>query len=400
MFKSTIKTICIALLLVTIMGKAYAQVNVDSLGGGLNALKVAVTFLTIAPDSRASAMGDVGVATSPDANSQYWNPAKYPFTNKQWGVSFSYTPWLRNLVDDINLSYLSGYYKLDNLQTISGSLKYFAMGEVYFTNNVGQSMKTSNPNEFSVDFGYSRKFSDHISGALTFRYIRSDLTGGYSQQGSSSAKAGSSFAADIAMYYQQPVRIDAKSGEMAFGFNVSNIGSKLSYNDDAIKDFIPINLRLGGRISLDLDQYNSVSFALDANKLLVPTPPIYATVENETVIVKGKDPNVPVVQGMLQSFYDAPGGMKEELKEIYYSTGLEYWYAKQFAIRAGYFYEHKDKGNRKYITLGAGLRYNIFNIDFSYLIPTGGFNSPMANTLRFSLSFDFEPTRGNGKKKK
>ena len=368
-----------------------------SLTGSLNALKVAVPFLTIAPDSRSSAMGDVGAATSPDVNSQHWNSAKFPFIEKKWGAAYSYTPWLRNLVKDINLSYLTGYYKIDDMQAISGSLLYFSMGDITFTSATSAEPVTIfSPNELSVDFGYSRKFSSSISGGLAFRYIRSDLTGGFTQQGSSTSKAGTSFAADVAMYYQHPVRIDGKNGEMAFGLNISNIGSKLSYNDDAIKDFIPINLRLGGRVSMDIDQYNSFSFALDGNKLLVPTPPIY---DDNGNIIAGEDPNVPIVQGMLQSFYDAPGGMDEEIKEISIATGVEYWYAKQFAIRAGYFYENKYKGNRKYFTVGAGLKYNILNIDFSYLIPTGGFNSPMANTLRFSLSLDFDPVRGKSKKK-
>lgn len=369
-----------------------------SLTGGLNALRVAVPFLTIAPDSRAGAMGDVGAATQPDGSSQHWNPAKYPFIDKKWGLAFSYTPWLRNLVNDINLTYLSGYYKIDDLQTISGSLLYFAMGEITFTSNTSEVVKYFNPNEFAFDFAYSRLFSEYISGALAFRYIRSDLTGGYAQQGQSSSKAGTSFAADIAMYFQHPVKLNGQTGEMAFGLNISNIGSKVSYNDDPNKDFIPTNMRLGGRFTTDIDQYNSVSFSLDANKLLVPTPPVYATVNGETVIVDGKDPNVSVVKGMFQSFYDAPDGLSEEFDEVSLSTGVEYWYAKQFALRGGYFYEAKNKGNRKYFTLGAGLKYNIFNIDFAYLIPTGGFNSPMANTVRFSLSFDFDATKTKKKK--
>ncbi|HOZ15939.1 MAG TPA: type IX secretion system outer membrane channel protein PorV [Tenuifilaceae bacterium] len=387
--------------LVLLSNVSKGQFDEDmSLTGGLNALKVAVPFLTIAPDSRAGAMGDVGVATQPDGYSQHWNPAKYPFMDKKWGVAFSYTPWLRKLIPDINLSYLSGYYKIDENQTISGSLLYFSMGEISFTNTESsETVMFFNPNEFSLDFGYSRKFSDYISGALAFRYIRSDLTGGYSQQGQSASKAGTAFAADIAMYYQRPVRLSDKNGEMAFGLNISNIGSKLSYtDDDENKNFIPINMRLGGRLTIDIDQYNSFSVTLDANKLLVPTPPVYGTVGGQNVIIAGKDPNVPIVQGMLQSFNDAPNGMKEEFQEISYSGGIEYWYAKQFAIRGGYFYEHENKGNRKYFTLGAGLKYNIFNFDFAYLIPTGGFNSPMANTVRFSLSFDFTPTRGRGKK--
>ncbi|HPD95213.1 MAG: type IX secretion system outer membrane channel protein PorV [Bacteroidales bacterium] len=385
--------ILLGLLIIPFISRAQFDSTV-SITGGLNALRVAVPFLTISPDSRAGAMGDVGAASSPDVNSQHWNPAKFPFIEgKEWGVSLSYTPWLRNLVNDINLTNLTGYYKLDNMQVISGSLLYFSMGEVTFTNSIGEQVKMFNPNEFALDFGYSRKFSDHIGGAMVFRYIRSDLTGGYSTEGT--AKAGTSFAADVAMYYQSPIQLNGKNGEMAFGLNISNIGAKLSYNDDPNKDFIPINMRLGGRISMDIDNYNNVSFMLDANKLLVPTPPIY---DQNNEIVKGMDPNVAVVQGMVQSFYDAPGGLKEELQEIYYSTGVEYWYAKQFALRAGYFYENKNKGNRKYLTLGAGLRYNVFNIDFAYLIPAAGFNSPMANTVRFSLSFDFDSATTKRKK--
>jgi len=358
-----------------------------SITGGLNALHIAVPFLTIAPDSRSAGMGDAGAATTPDANSQHWNPSKLAFIDKEYGVSFSYTPWLRNLVPDINLTYLSGFYKFDKNQTISGSLLYFSMGEITFTNNSGDEITKHNPNEFAFDFAYSRKFADVISGGIAFRYIRSDLTGGYSQSGSSSSKAGSTFAGDISMYYQQPLIIENKKAEAALGLNISNIGAKLSYNDNATKNFIPINMRLGGRFSMDLDQYNSISFVLDANKLLVPTPPIYYS---DGTIAKGKDPDVSVAQGMIQSFYDAPGGMKEELKEISYALGFEYWYAKQFALRGGYFYEDKTKGNRKYFTLGAGLRYNIFMLDFAYLIPQAGQNNPMANTVRFTLSFDFD----------
>jgi hypothetical protein len=365
--------------------KAQSDTTI-SFNGGLNALRVAVPFLTIAPDSRSAGMGDAGVATTPDANSNHWNPAKLAFAEKEWGVSFSYTPWLRNLVNDINLTYLTGYMKIDKQQAISGSLLYFSMGSITFTDMTGLATKNHTPNEFAIDFAYSRKFAELVSGGLAFRYIRSDLTGGYAQQGSSS-KAGSTFAADISMYYQQPLFIDNKNAEAAFGMNISNIGAKISYNDNATKIFIPINLRLGGRLSVDYDQYNRVSFVLDANKLLVPTPPLY-NLNNQ--IVKGMDPDVSVAQGMLQSFYDAPGGMKEEFKEISYAVGFEYWYAKQFALRAGYFYEDKTKGNRKYFTLGAGLKYNIFNLDFAYLIPQSGQNNPMANTVRFTLSFDFE----------
>jgi len=385
MFKKYFFTIIFLILSKSIF--AQFTDSTYSLNGGLNALRVAVPFLTIAPDSRSASMGDVGAATTPDANAQHWNPSKLAFIDKEWGVSFSYTPWLRKLVNDINLTYLAGFFKLDKEQTISGSLLYFSMGEITFTDIQGTQTKKHNPNEFAFDFAYSRKFADLVSGGIAFRYIRSDLTGGYSQLGSSTSKAGSTFAGDISMYYQQPLTIDNKKAEAALGLNISNIGAKISYNDNATKDFIPINMRLGGRFSMDLDLYNSMSFVLDANKLLVPTPPIYNT---NSEIVKGMDPNVSVTQGMIQSFYDAPGGWKEEMNEISYALGFEYWYAKQFAVRAGYFYEDKTKGNRKYYTLGAGLKYNIFNLDFAYLIPQSGQNNPMANTVRFTLSFDFD----------
>jgi len=384
------------LLVISFTSKAQFDSTI-SLTGGLNALRIAVPFLTIAPDSRSAAFGDAGAATTPDANAQHWNPAKLAFIDKEWGVSFSYTPWLRNLVNDINLTYLAGYYRLDKEQVISGSLLYFSMGEITFTGtSSAEPIKLFNPNEFAIDFAYSRKFADLISGGIAFRYIRSDLTGGYSQQGQSSSKAGSTFAGDISIYYQQPLTIDGKKSQAAFGLNISNIGAKISYNDEATKDFIPINMRLGGRLTIDIDQYNSMSMIADANKLLVPTPPIYNT---EGIIIDGKDPNVAVTEGMLQSFYDAPGGMKEELHEISYALGVEYWYAKQFALRGGYFGEDKTKGNRKYFTIGAGLRYNIFNLDFAYLIPQAGQNNPMANTVRFTLSFDFEKANTRKTKK-
>lgn len=374
-----------------------AQVNDTILSGGLNALRVAVPFLTIAPDSRSASMGDAGAATTPDGNSQHWNLAKYPFIKKEWGLSYSYTPWLRELVKDINLHYLSAFLKLDNNQVISGSMLFFSMGEIIFTNLTGDPTSKHNPNELAFDVGYSRKFADLISGGIAFRYIRSDLTGGYSNQGQSASSSGNAFSADISVYYEQPLNIDNKKAQAAFGLVISNIGSKISYNADAIKDFIPINLRLGGRFSLDYDQYNTFSIVLDANKLLVPTPPIYNRKTGEIIV--GKDPNVSIGQGMLQSFNDAPGGAKEELREISYAVGFEYLYSKQFALRGGYYTEDETKGNRKYFTLGAGLKYNVFTLDFAYLIPQAGGNNPMANTVRFTLSFDFDPEVKNKKSK-
>jgi hypothetical protein len=379
-----IKTpIAILALLFLSTGLNAQTISKGELGGGLNSIQTAVPFLTIAPDSRGGSMGDVGAATTPDVNSQYWNPAKYAFMDNEIGVSLTYTPWLRNLIDDINLTYVAGYYRFSPEQTVSASIRYFSFGDITFTNDAGGVVKKFNPNEFSLDVGYSRLFGKYISGAIAFRYIRSDLTGGYSNSGESSA--GQAYAADIAAYYQQPVMIGDKKGEMAFGANISNIGTKLSYNQDQKKDFIPMNLKLGGRATTFIDQYNKVSLAIDFNKLLVPTPPLYDVDGN---IVKGKDNDISVTKAIFQSFYDAPDGMSEEAKEIAYSIGAEYVYANQFAVRTGYFHESEMKGNRKYYTFGAGLKYNYFNLDFAYLIPSSGRNNPMANTVRFSLIFE------------
>ncbi|HRX67639.1 MAG TPA: type IX secretion system outer membrane channel protein PorV [Tenuifilaceae bacterium] len=395
MQKSIKISVLVFMLLLALKPVSSQTIDIGELTGGLNALRVGVPFLIIAPDSRAGAMGDAGVASTPDIHSQHWNPAKYAFIDKQFGLSLSYTPWLRNLIDDINLSYLAGYYRLDDQQVISGSLLYFSMGDIIFTNDQGQTMTTHNPNEFALDAAYSRKFADKIGGAIAFRYIRSDLTGGYSQLGQSSAKAGSSAAADVSMYYETPISLDNKDHEFALGLNISNIGNKVSYNDDITKDFIPINMRLGGRFTYNMDIYNAIGIMVDANKLLVPTPPLYDT-ENEDIIIAGMDPDVSVPAGMMQSFYDAPGGFKEEIHEFSFSVGLEYWYAGQFAIRAGYFDEHQTKGNRKYFTIGAGLKYNVFNLDFAYLVPRAGQANPLANTVRFTLGFEFEPSRRGG----
>lgn len=398
-FKTMIKKY-FALLLLPILfffNSAQAQTEEDlSFLEGLNALSVAVPFLLIAPDSRAAAMGDVGAASTPDANSQHWNPAKYAFISKDKGISYSYTPWLNNLIKDMNLNYLVGYYRFDDKQVISASMLYFSMGTIIFTDDQGTKLLDHNANEFSLDMAYSRKFSEKIAGSIGFRYIRSDLTGGFAQQGQPVAKAGNSVAADISMYYETPLNISDKASQLAFGFNISNIGSKISYNEEPIKQFIPTNLRVGGRFSVDMDMYNKLSFIVDANKLLVPTPPIYDIITNE--IQYGYDSDVPLITGMFQSFYDAPGGFREEIREISLAGGLEYVYAGQFALRAGYFGEHSTKGNRKYFTIGAGVKYNVFNLDFAYLIPTAGQSNPLANTFRFTLGFDFEPAR-KGKKK-
>lgn len=352
-----------------------------------NLIHVAVPLLTIAPDSRAAGMGDLGVATQPDVNSQHWNLAKYALLPTRWGVSLSYVPWLAHLKANINLMYLAGYYRIDDWQAVSASIRYFALGTMQFTDYEGRIMQTHNPNEFAIDLGYSRRFIDDFTGGVAFRFIRSDLTGGYAQNNSiGSAKAGMSYAADVALYYQRPFEIRKIPMEMAFGLAFTNMGSKISYND-VYKSFIPITLRVGGRCSMMLDQYNLLSLNLEASKLMVPTPP-QRNIQGD--IIRGKDPDVGVVTGMFQSFYDAPGGFSEEWHEVYWGLGLEYSYARQFALRGGYFFEHQSKGGRQYVTLGLGVSYNVFTLDASYLIPTAGFNSPLAHTVRFSLMVNFK----------
>ena len=382
------------------------QIDQGIILGQINTITTAVPFLLIAPDARAGAMGDVGVASTPDANSMHWNPAKYAFVEKEMGFSLSYSPWLRALVNDINLAYLTGYTKLNDQQAIAASLLYFSLGDITFTDNVGNTLGNYRPNEFAVDATYSRKLSETFSGAVALRYIYSNLTQGQFV-GGSATHAGQSIATDVAMYYQSKFRLQyGQNAQLGIGLNISNIGAKISYTETTERDFIPTNMRLGSSFTIDLDQYNRFSILADVNKLLVPTPPIYAldsagnnvdiNQDGKPDILKGKDPNVSVVSGMFQSFSDAPGGFREELREFTYGIGVEYWYDKQFAIRGGYFHEHPTKGNRQFFTLGAGLKYNVFGLDFAYLIPVEQRN-PLENTLRFTLLFDFEALKGNSR---
>jgi hypothetical protein len=358
-----------------------------------NAVYSTIPYLEITPDSRGGAMGDLGVATSPDLNSQNWNAAKYVQMKEKAGVTTSFTPWLRSLVNDINLAYLAGYYKFDKKQAISASLKYFSMGEIVFRGeDPNENWGTGNPNEFSIDVGYSRLFSDYFSGALVMKFIRSDINGGNvpGQQ----YNPGYSYAADLGFYYQHPLSLKKLDGEIAWGFCFSNLGSKISYTEGSDKQFIPANLRLGVRYTLEVDEYNSISASVELSKLMVPTPPTYkdSSVNGVIVpvIVAGRPTPSSLPQSWIQSFYDAPGGFKEEMKEIIYSVGLEYWYRQQFAIRGGYFHESAMKGNRKYFAAGIGLKLNVFSIDYSYLISTSGRSNPLANTMRFTLGFTFK----------
>lgn len=370
----------------------------------LNTITTAVPFLMIAPDARAGGLGDAGVASSPDANSLHWNPAKYAFMKKDMGFSVSYSPWLRALVNDINLAYLSGYKKFGNDQAIAASLLFFSLGDITFTDQVGNTIGQFRPSEYAVDVCYSRKLSENFSGGISLRYIHSNLTGGYFVGGAES-HPGNSVASDVSVYYQKEIDLGQTPATFALGANISNIGAKISYTETTERDFIPINLRFGPTLTMDIDDYNQIAIMLDISKLLVPSPPVYETDSNglpvvdpngDYVILAGKDPNVGVVSGMFQSFGDAPGGFKEEMREFTVSTGVEYWYDKQFAIRAGFFYEDKTKGNRKFFTLGAGLKYNVFGLDFAYLIPVEQRN-PLENTLRFTLLFDFDAFKDQNK---
>ena len=364
---------------------SFAQIEYSELS--LNTITTAVPFLLIAPDSRSGAMGDVGVATSPDANSMHWNPAKLAFTSEDIGASISYVPWLRALVPDINLSYITGYKKLDDNQAVGLEMRYFSLGDITFTDIVGTTIGQYKPHEFALGGSYARKLSDQFSLAISARYIYSNLTGGQSAGGIETV-AGQSIASDLAGFYTKPVRMGGQDMDLAVGLNISNIGSKVSYTETSIRDFIPINMRLGTALGADIDDYNKISLAIDMNKLLVPTPPITDNGE----IVSGKDSDVGVVSGIFQSFGDAPGGYKEEFREINYSVGSEYWYNDQFAIRAGYFFEHDTKGGRKFFTFGSGVKYSAFILDFSYLVNAStdaGATNPLANTMRFSMTWNF-----------
>ncbi len=384
--------LAVLVLLTFSQRQVSAQTTTDksNLLGQINTITTAVPFLMISPDARAGGMGDQGVSTAPDANSIHWNPAKFAFIEKKSGFSVSYTPWLKALVNDMFIGYVSGYTKLKKDQAVAGALRYFSLGNITFTDKDGNTIRDFKPSEFSLDVAYSRKLSENLSGGMALRFVHSNLTGGTSLQGGEDTKAGNTVAADVSVFYQREIEIGSKDALLTAGANISNIGAKISYTETGTKNFIPTNLRLGPGLKLKLNEFNELGFHLDINKLLVPTPPIFSdTGGTEEIIVYGKDPDVGVAAGIFQSFNDAPNGFKEELQEINIGFGMEYWYDKQFAFRGGYFYEDKNKGNRKYFTLGAGLRYNVFGLDLAYLIPTDQRN-PLENTLHFTLTFDFD----------
>lgn len=355
----------------------YAQTDTN------NPVITAVPSLTIAPDARAGGMGDVGAATAPDVNSQYWNPAKYSFMESEVGVSLSYTPWLSKLVSDINLVYAAGYWKFDELQSVSASLRYFSLGDISLMDEMGYPQGSAHPNEYAFDIAYSRLLSTKFSASVALRYIRSDLNNGVNLSGGTEMYPGNAFAADVAGYYRTPITMATGDANLALGFNISNIGSKISYDENETSNFIPTNLRIGGSFDYPMDAYNRFSFSADVNKLLVPT-------QNDMTIEEYSD--ISSISGIFKSFNDAPGGFSEELKEVMWSVGAEYAYNNQFFVRAGYFNESQEKGNRKYFTAGAGFKLNVFELDAGYVIATSQSN-PLDQTLRFSLSFDLNGLR-------
>ena len=350
-----------------------------------NPVDHAVVSQTIAPDARAAGMGDVGCATDPDVNSQYWNLAKYPFCISRAGVALNYTPWLRQLVSDIDLAYMAGYYRIGDYGALSGSLRYFSLGEVYTSD---ESDMTVNPYEMSVDVAYSRMLSETFSMGVGLRWIYSDLRYDYSED----SKPASAFAADIALYYNNYVMMGNRECQLGLGLTATNIGSKISFYGDEESQFIPANLRLGASLMIPVDEYNRFTLAADANKLMVPTVPRQGVEESNSDYqdrVRREYSDISSIKGMFDSFSDAPGGFKEEMEEIQWSVGAEYVYNDKFSLRAGYHHESQSKGNRKYFTVGGGFRMSVFSLDVGYVISTAQSN-PLDQTLRFTLAFDMD----------
>jgi hypothetical protein len=354
-----------------------------------NPVTTGVTSQSIAPDARGGGMGDIGAATEADVNSQFWNPAKYPYNIARAGVALNYTPWLRQLVNDINLAYMSGFYRIGDYQALSASLRYFSLGEVSTSSGQdGTSDMTINPYEMSVDVAYSRMLSENFSAAVGMRFIYSDITYNYTEETS----PGMAFAADIALYYNKYFLAGNRECNFGWGLNISNIGSKISYGGDDNAEFIPTNLRMGINFLIPFNEYNKISLAADVNKLLVPTYPIQGddeTSEDYQQRVQKDYYDISPISGIFKSFSDAPGGFKEELQEIQWSVGAEYSYNDRFILRGGYHHESANKGNRKYFTAGAGFRMSVFSLDCAYVISTAQSN-PLDQTLRFTLGFDLD----------
>ena len=375
----------IRIVLTSVFAFVVTSVSAQDKKDMFNPVNASVTSQTIAPDARAAGMGDVGVATEADANSQYWNPAKYPFAISRAGVSLNYTPWLRQLVSDIDLAYVAGYYRIGDYGALSGSLRYFSLGEVEL---VDENDMTINPYEMSLDVAYSRMLSETFSMGVGLRWIYSDMRYDYSED----SKPASAFAADIALYYNNYVMLGSRECQLGLGATLTNMGSKISFYGDEESQFIPANLRLGASLMIPVDEYNRFTLAADANKLLVPTVPRQGVDESNSDYqdrVRREYSDISSIKGMFDSFSDAPGGFKEELEEVQWSVGAEYTYNDKFSLRAGYHHESESKGNRKYFTVGGGFRMNVFSLDVGYVISTAQSN-PLDQTLRFTLAFDMD----------
>jgi hypothetical protein len=406
------------LVLSTFASALYAQSNINynqlsgqQLNERTNTITTAVPFLSISPDSRAGGMGDAGVASSADVNAIHWNASKLAFVEKQMGFGMAYTPWLKALVPDINMYYMSGYYKLKSSGTLGASLRYFSLGDIIFTDINGNTVGQFRPNEYSIDVAYAKRLSKEFSIGGAIRYINSSLTRGTFVDGAAT-RPGRAVAVDIsALYRKEEIKLGEKKATFSAGLNISNIGNKMTYTNANTtlntSNFLPMNMRLGAGFDIKLDEYNSIVIVADVNKLLVPTPPVYQFDAGGNKIpdgnggyeiAYGKNPNRGVASSVFTSFNDAPGGGKEELREFNYATGLEYWYNKMFALRTGYFHEHLNKGGRQYLTMGAGMRFNVFGLDFAYLVPTQkAIRSPLQNTIRVSLVFDFDAFKAQNK---
>jgi Type IX secretion system protein PorV len=386
-----LRTLQLTALILIIAGMSSLRAQSDT----INVVTSAVPFLRISPDARAGGMGDIGVATSPDANSSFWNLAKTPFAKNKYGLGITYTPWLKDLgLNDVYLLSMAGYFQIDELQAFSSSVRYFSLGNIQFTDGAGNDFGEGRPRELGVDIGYSRKLSDQLGLGIALRYINSNLVGNLADQ-NQTYQAGNAVAGDISLFY---TNVNEIGQGWNFGLSLTNLGSKIGYTKDATqKDFIPANMGLGAVYTKAFDESNKISFGLDINKLMVPTPPKYhdnsvpnSDSLNEAINKDYRDQ--PVVSSWFTSFADAPGGFSEELREFQFSLGAEYSYNDQFFARAGYFYEDKTKGNRKYFTVGSGIKYNVFGLNFSYLVPSGSgvSRNPLSNTIRFGLVLDLD----------
>lgn len=379
---------------------AFAMVVMPAMAEeSMNPIITAMPSLSIAPDARAGGMGDVGVATQADLNSQHWNPSKYAFMESHGGITANYTPWLRKIVQDIDLAYLAGYFKWDDIQGISGSFTYFSLGDVELTNLDGTFLQNARPNEWALDVSYYRKLHEYVSMAVALRFLYSDLNNGSNSSTVDATEryAAWTMAADVSLYYRQPIQLAMGMSYFALGLNISNLGGKMTY-DKVTQNFIPANLRLGVSYELPFDQYNSLTFNFDINKMMVPTRKSKFAVDADGNKVDPEDPNytsltrdwyseLPSMKGLFQSFADAPGGALEEFREVQFGLGLEYSYDKKFFARVGYSHENQWKGNRRYVTFGAGFHLSIFSLDAAYVLATNPTN-PLDQTLRFTLGFD------------